>query len=105
MAGRPKAEWLARVRSIGRALRQGEGICVHVRIALDREPLRDVSIYMSLPDARKWREALDIMIKRTEVEQGVEYCEYDNCPNMLSPDKSVDYCYACGRKQKSRECN
>lgn len=66
MAGRPKAEWLARVRSIGRALRQGEGIRVHVRIALDREPTRDVSVYMTLDDARKWRDALDVMITKTE---------------------------------------
>lgn len=66
MAGRPKAEWLARVRSIGRALRQGEGIRVHVRITLDREPTRDVSVYMTLDDARKWRDALDVMITKTE---------------------------------------
>lgn len=66
MAGRPKAEWIARVRSIGRALRQGEGIRVHVRITLDREPTRDVSIYLTLDDARKWRDALDVMITKTE---------------------------------------
>lgn len=66
MAGRPKAEWLAKVRSIGRALVQGEGIRVHVRIALDREPTRDVSVYLTLEDARKWRDALDVMITRTE---------------------------------------
>ena len=66
MAGRPKAEWIARVRNIGRALRQGEGIRVHVRIVLDREPTRDVSIYLDLDDARKWRDALDVMIRRTE---------------------------------------
>jgi hypothetical protein len=66
MAGRPKAEWLARVRSIGRALRQGEGIRVHVRIVLDRDPSRDVSIYLTLDDARKWRDALDVMITKTE---------------------------------------
>jgi len=66
MAGRPKAEWLARVRSIGRALRQGEGIRVHVRIVLDRDPSRDVSVYLTLDDARKWRDALDVMIRRTE---------------------------------------
>ena len=66
MAGRPKAEWIARVRSIGRALREGEGIRVHVRITLDREPTRDVSIYLTLDDARKWRDALDVMITKTE---------------------------------------
>lgn len=66
MAGRPKAEWLARVRSIGRALRQGEGIRVHVRIVLDRDPSRDVSVYLTLDDARKWRDALDVMITKTE---------------------------------------
>lgn len=66
MAGRPKAEWLARVRSIGRALRQGEGIRVHVRITLEREPTRDVSVYMTLDDARKWRDALTVMINKTE---------------------------------------
>lgn len=66
MAGRPKAEWLARVRSIGRALIPGEGIRVHVRITLEREPTRDVSVYLTLADARKWRDALDVMIKRTE---------------------------------------
>jgi hypothetical protein len=66
MAGRPKAEWIARVRSIGRAFIQGEGIRVHVRIILDREPTRDVSVYLTLDDARKWRDALDVMIKRTE---------------------------------------
>lgn len=27
-----------------------------------------------------------------------EYCPYPNCNNMLSPNKSVDYCHACGRK-------
>jgi len=66
MAGRPKAEWLARVRSIGRALIQGEGIRVHVRITLEREPTRDVSVYLTLADARKWRDALDVMISKTE---------------------------------------
>ena len=66
MAGRPKAEWIARVRSIGRALVQGEGIRVHVRIALEREPTRDVSVYLTLDDARKWRDALDVMITKTE---------------------------------------
>lgn len=66
MAGRPKAEWLARVRSIGRALRQGEGIRVHVRIVLERDPSRDVSVYLTLDDARKWRDALDVMISKTE---------------------------------------
>lgn len=66
MAGRPKAEWLARVRSIGRALVQGEGIRVHVRIALEREPTREVSVYLTLDDARKWRDALDVMIQKTE---------------------------------------
>ena len=66
MAGRPKAEWIARVRSIGRALIQGEGIRVHVRITLEREPTRDVSVYLTLDDARKWRDALDVMITRTE---------------------------------------
>lgn len=66
MAGRPKAEWLARVRSIGRALIQGEGIRVHVRITLEREPTRDVSVYMTLDDARKWRDALTVMINKTE---------------------------------------
>lgn len=66
MAGRPKAEWLARVRSIGRALIQGEGIRVHVRITLEREPTRDVSVYLTLADARKWRDALDVMITKTE---------------------------------------
>ena len=66
MAGRPKAEWIARVRSIGRALRQGEGIRVHVRITLDREPTRDVSVYLDLDHARKWRDALDVMIMKTE---------------------------------------
>lgn len=66
MAGRPKAEWIARVRSIGRALKQGEGIRVHVRITLDREPTRDVSVYLTLDDARKWRDALDVMITKTE---------------------------------------
>lgn len=66
MAGRPKAEWIARMRSIGRALIQGEGIVTHVRITLDREPTRDVSIYLTLDDARKWRDALDVMITRTE---------------------------------------
>jgi hypothetical protein len=66
MAGRPKAEWIARVRSIGRALVQGEGIRVHVRIVLEREPTRDVSVYLTLDDARKWRDALDVMITKTE---------------------------------------
>lgn len=66
MAGRPKAEWIARVRSIGRALIPGEGIRVHVRITLEREPTRDVSVYLTLDDARKWRDALDVMITRTE---------------------------------------
>ena len=98
MAGRPKAEWIARVRSIGRALVQGQGIRTHVRIVLERDETRDVSIYLSLQDARKWRDALTIMINKTEDDLGIEYCPYDNCPNMLSPDKSIDYCYACGRK-------
>jgi hypothetical protein len=66
MAGRPKAEWIAKVRSIGRALIPGIGIGVHVRIALEREPTRDVSIYLTLNDARKWRDALDVMITKTE---------------------------------------
>lgn len=66
MAGRPKATWLATVRSIGRALIPGEGIRTHVRIVLEREPMRDVSIYLTLEDARKWRDALDVMIMRTE---------------------------------------
>lgn len=66
MAGRPKAEWIARVRSIGRKLIPSEGIRVHVRITLDREPTRDVSVYMTLDDARKWRDALTVMINKTE---------------------------------------
>lgn len=66
MAGRPKAEWLAKVRSIGRALIPGKGIGVHVRVVLDRDPTRDVSVYLTLADARKWRDALDVMITKTE---------------------------------------
>lgn len=68
MAGRPKAEWLAKVRTIGRAMVQGEGIRMHVRIALDRDPTRDVSVYLTLEDARKWRDALDTMVRQTEVD-------------------------------------
>jgi hypothetical protein len=66
MAGRPKAEWIAKVRSIGRALVPGIGIGVHVRITLEREPMRDVSVYLTLDDARKWRDALTVMIEKTE---------------------------------------
>ena len=98
MAGRPKAEWIARVRSIGRAMIHGEGIRTHVRIALDRDLTRDVSIYLTLDDAIKWRDALSTMIERTEADMGVERCPHPNCNNWLSPDKSVDYCLACGRK-------
>lgn len=66
MAGRPKAEWLAGVRSIGRAMREGVGIVVHVRLILERDPTRDMSVYLTLDDARKWRDALTVMIERTE---------------------------------------
>lgn len=66
MAGRPKAEWLAKVRSIGRALVPGQGIRMHVRIVLDRDETRDVSVYLTIEDARKWRDALDTMITKTE---------------------------------------
>jgi hypothetical protein len=37
-----------------------------MRIALDREPDREIDIHLSMNDAIKWRNALDIMIRKTE---------------------------------------
>jgi hypothetical protein len=64
--GRPKAVWVARIHSIGRALIQGEGIRTHIRITLEREPNRDISIHLTQADAIKWRDALTVFIEKTE---------------------------------------
>lgn len=64
--GRVKAVWRASIRSIGRILIEGEGIRVHVRVRLEREPDRDVSAYITLEDAKKWRDALTLFIEKTE---------------------------------------
>ena len=66
MAGRPRASWLAGIRSIGRAMLPGQGLVIHVRLTLEREPDREVNAYLSYADAIKWRNALTTMIEKTE---------------------------------------
>ena len=66
MAGRPKAEWIARIKSIGRAFIEEKGMRIHIRISLDREPNRSVSAYMDIEEAKKWRDALTHFIDKLE---------------------------------------
>lgn len=67
MAGRPKAEWSAKFRSVGRTLIPGKGILIRVRILLDREPNREISItFESIEEAEKWRDALTVYIDKTK---------------------------------------
>ena len=66
MAGRPKAEWLARIKSIGRAFSEEKGMRIHIRISLDREPERNVSVFLDIQEAKKWRDALTHFIDKME---------------------------------------
>ena len=66
MAGRPKAEWSAKFRSVGRTLITGKGILIRVRILLDREPNREISIELTVEEAEKWRDALTVYIDKTK---------------------------------------
>lgn len=66
MPGRVKAIWRASIRSVGRILVEGKGMHVHVRVCLEREPDRDVSVYLTLDEAKKWRDAIDTFIEKIE---------------------------------------
>jgi hypothetical protein len=74
--GRVKATWWAKVRNVGLMLSHsysgntctGAAYAVIVRVMLDRETDRDVSICLSVEDARKWAYALNTYADKAESE-------------------------------------
>lgn len=74
--GRVKATWWAKVRNVGLMLSHsyegntctGAAYAVIVRVMLDRETDRDVSVCLSVEDARKWADALTVMADKAERE-------------------------------------
>lgn len=66
MPGRPKAIWAATIRSIGRTMVPKKGIHTIVRIQLEREPGREIEILLSLEESKKWRDAFNYFIDKTE---------------------------------------
>jgi hypothetical protein len=74
--GRVKATWWGKVRNVGLMLSHtyqgntctGAAYAVIVRVMLDREPERNVSLCLSVEDARKWANALNTMADKAERE-------------------------------------
>lgn len=74
--GRVKATWWAKVRNVGMMLSHsyvdntctGAAYAVIVRVMLDRETDRDVSVCLSVEDARKWANALNHYADKAEKE-------------------------------------
>lgn len=72
--GRVKAAWFARVRKVFRELSyeyEGHTLTravpvVTMSLALEREPDRVVAVRMSVADARKWANALNVMADKIE---------------------------------------
>ena len=68
--GRVKAIWLATITRVGRAFIEGTGVRIHVRVSLEREPDRDVSLYFTVDEAEKWGNALLYFAQKTRKDQG-----------------------------------
>lgn len=68
--GRVKAVWLATITRVGRALVPDTGIRIHVRVSLEREPDRDVSLYFTVDEAEKWGNALLHFAQKTRKDRG-----------------------------------
>lgn len=68
--GRVKAVWLATITRVGRAFLPDKGVRIHVRVSLEREPDRDVSLYFTVDEAEKWGNALLHFAQKTRKDRG-----------------------------------